>query len=623
MIAFLCALLGVFGALAAVPAQAATSITGPDVAVYQHPNGAAIDWRAVRNDGRSFTFIKSTEGTTYTNPYFASDWKAAGAAGLYRGSYHYARPSATAGSAKAQADYFASALGDLSLPGTLPPVLDLENNGQLSVAALRTWVSTFLSEVQARTQRVPMIYTYPSFWNNQMGASTDFHQYPLWIAHYTTGSPNIIGWPRYTFWQYTSTATVGGITTTGHTDLSTFNGTALDLAALARAGTWGLATKTVADSSPSPTTTCGGYVAVTPRRILDTRTDGSGPVASSRSVTLSTDIPIGAQGVQLDITAVEPKGRGYLRVAATGATPATTALTYAPGLSTTGLAITQADASNSITVSVFGDAVDLVVDEVGYFATGTGAQWTPQQPVRVGDTRTGQGLPAGRTSGALDLDLSSYIPSTATGLILDVTAVDPTGNGYIRLAAKGAVPTATVLNYDGGGATTGLTATQATAGVVTINVYGAATHLVVDLIGWFDSAVSDASSYCPISPTRLLDTRTGLGATGPGTGPLGVAVPGSIPSDAVAVLIDVSGVSPANKGFVRLTTTGVPADTTALNLVPGRSVTGVAIVPLVDGELVASAYGATTHLVIDVLGYLGPATLPPSPSPSPSATPTA
>ena len=598
-------LLGVLAGIPGQPAAAATSITGPDVAIWQHPNGAAIDWNAVRRDGRQFAFVKATQATTYTNPYFASDWRGIAAAGLFRGAYHYAKPSSTAGSARAQAAYFASTIGDQHGSGMLPPVLDLEDAGGLTVAALRTWVKDFLAELQARTGRVPMIYTGPSFWRTSMGGSLEFTSYPLWIANYAQ-SPQDIGWPHYTFWQYTSTATVGGITTTGHTDLSTFYGTSTDLSALAQAGTWRAPTQTVSEQPPATTATgCGGFASLVPERVLDTRSDGSGPVSSSVTITLPDSVPADAVSVQLDVTAVEATGPGYVRVGPAGTTPSTTALTYGSGRSTTGLVTTAADTARQVTVSVFGTAVNLVVDVVGSFGPTGGAQWYAAEPVRVADTRTGQGLPAGKLSGSVELDLSSTLTSTATGVVLDVSAVQPGGAGFVRLAAAGTPPTTTALNYDVAGSTTGLAVTTTSGGHVTVSVNGAPTDLVVDLLGWFDTSIAAGGEYCPITPTRFLDTRTGLGATGPGTGPLGVATPSSVPDSAAAVVLDVSAVDPTTSGFLRVTTTGQEPRTTALNVIPRRSVTGLVVVPLNDAQLVLAAYQSNLQLVADVVGYLG------------------
>lgn len=186
------------------PSAASSMPLGIDVASYQHPSGASIDWGSVSSAGRRFTIVKATEFTgassVYTNPYMASDVAGARAAGMYASVYHFARPQY---SATAQADAFAAAFN--SLGGTLlPPVLDLEANGGLSAPALVGWTQSFLGRLQADTGRLPMIYTGPSFWQNSLGDSTAFTAYPLWVAHYTTCSrpESFGGWSSWTLWQY-------------------------------------------------------------------------------------------------------------------------------------------------------------------------------------------------------------------------------------------------------------------------------------------------------------------------------------------------------------------------------------------------------------------------------------
>ncbi len=105
---------------------AAADITGPDVSSHQHPYDASVDWSKVHNAGRSFAFVKSTEGTGYVNPYFSADWAAIRANGMVRGSYHYAKPDSSPNSAAAQARYFVSIAGTMKAKGDLAPVLDLE-----------------------------------------------------------------------------------------------------------------------------------------------------------------------------------------------------------------------------------------------------------------------------------------------------------------------------------------------------------------------------------------------------------------------------------------------------------------------------------------------------------------
>jgi GH25 family lysozyme M1 (1,4-beta-N-acetylmuramidase) len=176
---------------------------GIDVSGWQHPNGAAVDWGRVAASGVRFAVVKATELTgsgLYSNPWFASDVRAAHAAGLVVGAYAYGHPELPAGQ---QADALARATGVLPAR-SLPAVLDLEISGGLSAAALRAWTQQFLDRFQHDTGTVPMIYAAPVFWNTAAGGTTAFARYPLWEAHYTSApAPDRFGgWRTYTLWQY-------------------------------------------------------------------------------------------------------------------------------------------------------------------------------------------------------------------------------------------------------------------------------------------------------------------------------------------------------------------------------------------------------------------------------------
>ena len=235
---------------------AAAAPVGPDVAGYQHPGGAAIDWRQVAASGQSFAIVKATELYTdagaphlYTNPYLHADLDGAHAAGLVVGAYAFAHPE---NSAVAQADALAAAIGTLPA-GSLPPVLDLETAGGLGVAQLVSWTQTFLDRLQLDTGVVPMIYTGPSFWRTAMGNATGFARYPLWEAHYTTAAaPSAMGgWSTYNLWQFTSSATIPGIASSA-VDQSRSNGGAPA----------GLAIRTMPSTVTAPATLSGGQYLV-------------------------------------------------------------------------------------------------------------------------------------------------------------------------------------------------------------------------------------------------------------------------------------------------------------------------------------------------------------------------
>jgi GH25 family lysozyme M1 (1,4-beta-N-acetylmuramidase) len=220
------ATVGVVAAVATVAAGSIAVADGIDVSHWQ----GTIRWSQVKSDGISFAFMKATEGTTYPDPTLKTNWAGAQAVGIYRGAYHFARPST--GTAAAQARYFVSKVGSFSGAGVLPPVLDLEASGGLGVSALRTWTSTFLTTVESLTGRTPIVYVSPAFWEHYLGNSTAFTRYPLWIAHYGVTAPRVPGgWGRYTFWQRTSSGQVDGIA--GDVDMNRFNGSSADLAALA------------------------------------------------------------------------------------------------------------------------------------------------------------------------------------------------------------------------------------------------------------------------------------------------------------------------------------------------------------------------------------------------------
>lgn len=213
-------------AVSAVAASALAYADGIDVSHFQ----GTVAWSKVSSTGVTFAFMKATEGSTYADPTLKANWAGAEQQGIYRSAYHFARPSI--GSAVSQAKFFVSTVGSFSDKGDLPPVLDLEATGGLGVTSLRSWVSDWLTTVERLTGRTPIIYVSPSFWETNLGNSTAFHHYPLWVANYGVSAPRVPGgWSTWTFWQRTSTGRVSGIA--GNVDMNKFNGTAAGLARLA------------------------------------------------------------------------------------------------------------------------------------------------------------------------------------------------------------------------------------------------------------------------------------------------------------------------------------------------------------------------------------------------------
>ena len=210
--------------------DATTRLEGIDVSQWQ----GTINWPLVAGAGKAFAIIKATQGRTFNDPTYATNHAGAKAAGLWTGAYHFAEPDATANDAIAEADHFVSII-NLGARDLIP-ALDLEQSGGLSVAALQAWVIAWMGEVTAKIGIRPMIYTSPNFWTVYMGNTTvlaDAGYKTLWIAHWGVTSPTIPannwGGHGWTFWQYTSSGSVPGIT--GRVDLDRYNGADLTLQA--------------------------------------------------------------------------------------------------------------------------------------------------------------------------------------------------------------------------------------------------------------------------------------------------------------------------------------------------------------------------------------------------------
>ena len=224
----------VVGGLSQVPgADAAPQTIGPDVSSHQHPGGASINWFAVRAAGQQIAMVKATESTWYVNPYFITDSLAMRAAGLIRGTYHYADPSRPA--APPAIFYATIVLGQNGILD-LPPVLDFEHSGGLGPRALAAWAREFFATLEPLTGRKTILYTYPNFWNTAMGGTREFADHPLWIASYNGRSAPQMprgGWRTWRFWQYTSSGRLPGVPT--RVDLNRYNGSIASLRAYGNA----------------------------------------------------------------------------------------------------------------------------------------------------------------------------------------------------------------------------------------------------------------------------------------------------------------------------------------------------------------------------------------------------
>lgn len=205
-----------FGISSSVTICAASAIIeGIDVSKWQ----GAIDWVKVAATGKRFVFIRATDGTSKDEKFFVN-WVGAKDAGILRAPYHTFEPAADA---RVQADTF---LGCFTLEaGDLPPLVAVEiYNSSISAESYASALCIFINRLISVTGKMPIIYNGVSFWNTSLNGCTAFVNCPHFIARWGTGCPSVsTTWPSWTFWQYTDSGTVDGIT--GNVDLNQFNGT--------------------------------------------------------------------------------------------------------------------------------------------------------------------------------------------------------------------------------------------------------------------------------------------------------------------------------------------------------------------------------------------------------------
>ncbi|MFM1905141.1 MAG: hypothetical protein RLZZ440_3041, partial [Planctomycetota bacterium] len=272
---------GVFLAVSAVAAAQSSGnrLLGIDVSAWQG-SISQTTWNNLRSvNNRQFVFVRATRGGTtgvdkraggypagdntsytlsqrYDDPYFVQNINRATAAGMFAGSYHFARPDiiasttnagGVANSGRDEADHYLQMAGAFMRPGYLLPTFDLEAGDTIrSDNDIAQYSIDFSNRIYEATGIRPMIYLNGNYAANVLaGASTarrDLLAKPvgpqpslagpaftkLWTARYTnqanpdainvqTGHPNaglssVYGpWDDYgtsqpwTFWQYAST----------------------------------------------------------------------------------------------------------------------------------------------------------------------------------------------------------------------------------------------------------------------------------------------------------------------------------------------------------------------------------------------------------------------------------
>lgn len=364
------------------------------------------------------------------------------------------------------------------------------------------------------------------------------------------------------------------------------------------------------------------FVAMSPARLFDTRTGAGGrntPLGQGQTWTFkvagSLGVPADAVAVAINLTGVGASQATYVTAwPGNLVRPTTSNLNLTPGSAVPNLSITRLGTAGDINLFNAAGNVHLFGDIVGYFRDGNSVGMQPLVPDRLLDTRLGVGgfsapVGAGQT---IDLQIAgrSGVSSDPDAVALNVTATAPTAASFLTLWPTGeARPNASSVNMAAGQTVPNMVlARVGTNGKISIFNSAGSTHVIVDVLGCFSTDAN--GQFVALTPSRILDTRSGIGAplAKVGTTPLQVAVlgRGGVPESGVSgVMLNVTAVAPTATTYITAYPSGgAPPTASNLNLLAGQVVANMVLARLgPDGTMMLFNASGVVDLIADVVGY--------------------
>lgn len=207
------------------PSPSRYPVRGVDVASYQ----GDIDWEVLSRQGIDFAFIKATEGSSFVDDYFETNYTNALQTDLRVGVYHFFSFDS---SGVTQAAHFINHVPKVD--GTLPPVVDFEfygdkKNHPPDHEETRENLNIMLRELEDYYGVKPIIYATEDSYD--MYLSGYYETYDIWIRNVLT-DPKPLEDQTWTFWQYTNRARLDGYNGTEYfIDMNVFYGSVEEFAA--------------------------------------------------------------------------------------------------------------------------------------------------------------------------------------------------------------------------------------------------------------------------------------------------------------------------------------------------------------------------------------------------------
>ena len=178
-------------------------VKGVDVSSYQ----GEIEWTKIQDQGMSFAFIKATEGSSFIDPYYQTNWKNAQKTNLRIGAYHFFSFDSKGAT---QAKHFIETV-PIDKYG-LPPVIDVEfyadkEKNPPDRSEVESELQTMITMLEEHYEKKVILYTTHEAY--ELYIKDSFNQCDLWIRDVLT-KPTLPDNQSWTFWQYTDREQLNG-----------------------------------------------------------------------------------------------------------------------------------------------------------------------------------------------------------------------------------------------------------------------------------------------------------------------------------------------------------------------------------------------------------------------------
>ena len=290
---------------------------------------------------------------------------------------------------------------------------------------------------------------------------------------------------------------------------------------------WGRLALGAANAPTAPTGSL--FTGLSPSaRLLDTRT-ANNPLGggSTRPIQIAgtNGVPADATAVVLSVVAIKPTAAGYLTAFPAGAArPVASSLNFAKGQVISNSVTVGLGPSGGIGLFNYAGTTNVVVDIAGWYGPTATTGLQTVDPIRAVDTRPGKStritVPGGDIGGTevLTARLAGNpaipeVPASAVAVVLNAAVTAPTITGHLTVWPDGvAKPLASNLNFDKGATVANLVvAKTGTNGQVKVATNGGKTHVILDIVGYYDAAAPGRFVALP-TVNRVYDTRTGTGS---------------------------------------------------------------------------------------------------------------